>query len=134
MKVYVLTEGCYSDYHIVGVTLSKEKAEEYKETVSNSGWYGGVNEIEEYDTDALDSIPKGYRLYVARKAEGRDEINVFKVDPSEADEIKKPIIEKLWHCKEFRVYLYARDEEHATKVASEIYAEFIYNNPDAWKK
>ena len=26
MKVYVLTEGCYSAYHIIGVTLDEEQA------------------------------------------------------------------------------------------------------------
>lgn len=53
MKVYVITVGDYSDYHIVGVTLEKETAELFKKTHDKR--YVKF-EIEEYDTDYIKMI------------------------------------------------------------------------------
>ena len=55
MKVYVITQGLYSDYHIVGVKLTREEAEkvvalgndERLETI------GGDMQVEEFDTDNI---------------------------------------------------------------------------------
>ena len=44
-KVYVVTAGEYSDYHIVGIFDSREKAEEY----INYSTYSDLNDIEEYN-------------------------------------------------------------------------------------
>lgn len=44
-KVYVVTAGCYSDYHIVAVFSTKEKAEEY------IAYHGTDYNLEEYDLD-----------------------------------------------------------------------------------
>lgn len=63
-----------------------------------------------------------------------DFIQYMYPDNTENVEIKKPLIDRTYGTKEFRVYLYARDREHAAKVASEIYAEYIWNNPTAWEK
>ena len=49
MKVYIVTRGSYSDYHIEAVFLSKEKAEYYVKY--NSGSYYDTPYIEEYDTE-----------------------------------------------------------------------------------
>jgi hypothetical protein len=43
MKVYIVTSGCYSDYHIDRVFLDKSKADHYAEGVSDSL-------VEEYNT------------------------------------------------------------------------------------
>jgi len=47
MKIFIVTDGQYSDYHIVAVFLSKEKAEHYAKY--NSGYYDSCR-VEEYDT------------------------------------------------------------------------------------
>ena len=44
-KVYVVTSGEYSDYHIVGIFDSREKAEEY----INHSTYSDLNDVEEYN-------------------------------------------------------------------------------------
>ena len=49
MKVYIVTRGSYSDYHIEAVFLSKEKAEYYVKY--NSGSYYDTPYIEEHDTE-----------------------------------------------------------------------------------
>lgn len=52
MKVYVITQGCYSDYHICAVTLDKDKAERLQKMYSaKDSYYSDNTEIEEYDTD-----------------------------------------------------------------------------------
>lgn len=51
MKVYVITQGSYSDYHIVGVKLTREEAEKVV-ALSNDDYYDYA-EIEEYDTDDI---------------------------------------------------------------------------------
>lgn len=53
MKIYVITEGDYSDYHIVGVTLDRKKAEAYCK-LARGNYY--VPDVEEYKTDLFDGI------------------------------------------------------------------------------
>lgn len=43
MKVYIVTDGCYSDYSIQKVFSNKPAAEEYKK------WHNIKNEVEEYE-------------------------------------------------------------------------------------
>lgn len=64
MKVYVLTQGSYSDYHIIGVTLDKEKAEETVEKLNyNPGVYDDPVILEAYESDAWDLGNLGCREY-----------------------------------------------------------------------
>jgi len=52
MKVYVITQGSYSDYHIVGVKLTREEAERVVALANDEDCYDYA-EIEEYDTDDI---------------------------------------------------------------------------------
>ena len=52
MKAYVITQGCYSDYHICAVTLDKEKAERLRKlALCHDSDYV---EIEEYELDKIE--------------------------------------------------------------------------------
>lgn len=53
MKVYVITEGCYSDYHIVGVTTDKKTAKAYVALRTNKYFQP---EIEEFDTEQISPL------------------------------------------------------------------------------
>ncbi len=56
MKIYIVTDGCYSDYDIVAVYTDREKAERYIATYSGK--------IEEYETDPETVYPpEGYSFY-----------------------------------------------------------------------
>ena len=59
MTLYVITEGCYSDYHIVCIFTDKEKAENYAKY--NTG-FDTLN-IEEYETedDKYTVVTDGYK-------------------------------------------------------------------------
>ena len=46
-KVYIVTEGSYSDYHIVAVFSDEKKAKLYSLTLDDAG-------VEEYDVDDID--------------------------------------------------------------------------------
>jgi len=54
MKVYVITCGEHSDYGMLGISTSKEKAQayvdKYRQVSRNS-----MNDLEEYELDALDA-------------------------------------------------------------------------------
>lgn len=54
-KVYIVTEGEYSDYHIEEVFSTRKKAEEFIEKYKEveEYWYG---EIEEYEIDSISDI------------------------------------------------------------------------------
>ncbi len=51
MKVYVLTIGIYSDYRIIGVFTSREKAVEFCPALESGLDDGSKPGLEEYDTD-----------------------------------------------------------------------------------
>ncbi len=70
MKIYVITEGDYSDYHIVGVTLDRKKAETYC-WVARSNYY--VPNVEEYDTDLFGDIESRKAYSVIMYKDGRVE-------------------------------------------------------------
>ncbi len=55
MKVYVLTRGEYSDYHIIGVYSAKEKAQEVCDAMCTSGSVWDEPRIEEYELDEFNS-------------------------------------------------------------------------------
>lgn len=59
MKIYIVTSGCYSDYHIEKVFTDKNKAEEYKE------WLYDANDIEEYETEDDLIVNKFYNINVS---------------------------------------------------------------------
>ncbi|MEE1085015.1 MAG: hypothetical protein UH850_14910 [Paludibacteraceae bacterium] len=58
MKIYIVTCGSYSDYHIEKVFTDRKKAEEYQK------WCLDANEIEEYDTEDDCTINKYYKIIV----------------------------------------------------------------------
>ena len=63
MKVYVVTSGSYSDYHINKVFTNKTKAEEYAEWHYN--WDG--THVEEYDTEDDFVVDKYYDIRIHAK-------------------------------------------------------------------
>lgn len=58
--VHVVTDGEYSDYHIVGICSSLEKAKELKE-ISNSS-----NDIKQIELDLMPKVPPGMQAYSVR--------------------------------------------------------------------
>lgn len=57
MKVYIVTQGQYSDYHIEQVFSTREKAQEYLDHIGN----GNDADIDEYNID--EETPRGVFAY-----------------------------------------------------------------------
>lgn len=57
MKIYIVADGYYSDYHIERVFSNKEAAEEYRY------WHNIENEIEEYEVADTASCTAGKRYW-----------------------------------------------------------------------
>lgn len=62
MKIYVITKGEYSDYHICAATTDKDRAEFLRKMASTTGIYGKEARIEEYD-DYTGLTPMKGELY-----------------------------------------------------------------------
>ena len=118
-KAYVITSGCYSDYHICAVTLDKHKAETLK-TVYEKIEYDEVN-IEEYELDAhYDRLESGCKMYLVQfDCEG----NIHQVcgDRSPDDEG----IYETWGGHYINAFVWAKDEESAVKIAAEKRAKYL---------
>ena len=69
--VYIITSGCYSDYHIECCFSTREKAEEYLEVIKNNLYNDGIRlwnysdyDIEEYIIDCKPEIVTVIRLWI----------------------------------------------------------------------
>ena len=109
MKVYVVTQGEYSEYHIVGVTLDREKAERWLELYnSEKGKYYYVAEIEEYEADEFGN--GGLYQWEVSPGWSNEECVLDTMSERDYDE---------WYCDDYNYYLtvMAKDKDHALKAA-----------------
>lgn len=111
MKVYVVTEGAYSDYHIEAVKLSIDEAVEISQRVGGN--------IEEYDTEDND----GYWDYIDKY---EVELNGDTGGLCKCIEGETESPEGFYEFENksiFRIVVWARDTEHAVKIARDKLAE-----------
>ena len=66
MRVYIITAGAYSDYHICGVATTEEKAEMMRRYFCN-GWQ--TARVTEWDTDNVENVVlrRVYHLAITRE-------------------------------------------------------------------
>lgn len=83
MKIYVVTAGSYSDYHIEKVFTDKLKAEEYRQ------WLYDANDIEEYETEDDLNIEKFYKIVVSYTVydNGKDEAPIISIAKCTSEDI-----------------------------------------------
>lgn len=108
-KVYVVTAGCYSDYHIVAVFSTKEKAEEY------IAYHGTNYRMEEYDLDEEFEREESVWCVSIDMRDGT--ASTFKYDCDTVD-VNTCNIEE---CGQRTIYFYVRADksERAVKIAYE---------------
>lgn len=127
MKVYVITKGEYSEYGIYAVTLDKEQAELLKAEYSDK-WDEAF--IEEYDTDnSWIEVSDDYKPIWNVEFRCRDNkiVRCYKISH---DNIRHgEIFEVHWYnnkrCDELKVFVEAKDEEHAEKIATDRYMKWL---------
>lgn len=116
MKIYVITKGEYSDYHICAVTTNPDDAEVLKTRFSAGSW--GDATIEEYDTDDNKDVLANKNLYLVSFYENGNVYNVrYSADiECYSDEV---IFFNRDNIKSCMVKVFAFNEESAIKIASE---------------
>ena len=142
--VYVVTEGSYSDYHIVCVWSTREKAQAYVDAAGPESY-----EIEEYSLDpldyvvAMDAVKNGlsrYEVSMWRDGSLGAVARLYSRGPIAAE----PLVVRgsKWQCgrdgDDGYYYgqlcltgdVWARDEQHALKIATEHRAMLIAT--DQW--
>lgn len=131
-KVYIVTSGDYCDYRIKAVFSTLKGAKQYKEQYADQDYI----QIDDWIVDEpYESGPPGMKFYtVVMIASGDVEsITVGRYDMNE-----EPFADTAWSHKTYRemfgnlaltpydalrVGCWARNEEHATKIAGEKMAE-----------
>ena len=123
MKIYVITKGEYSDYHICGVAVEKAKAESMARIFSDK-WEKA--EVEEWDTEDVDLSIEGKTPYRVTFFENGDvcETAETSIDyfMSGIEKIKYP---QNWRGATLNVCVYADDKNSAIKIASEKRAKWL---------
>ena len=117
-KLYAVTEGAYSDYGIVALFSSKEKAIELyiERTQLNKKWHDPVY-LEEYEDGGGEDSAELDLYNVVFDSHG----NVEKADTDEPRE------EEIYVFIDGRasVYVFAQDKESAVKIAAEKRAVYL---------
>lgn len=121
MKVYVVSDGIYSDYHNVCVVSDLSKAQELADIFEDGSFEGF-----EVDSATFPVTPPGMKYYCVsmdRHGNSRaDQRSPFNYDNTQANEERS-----AWSSDGERAYFYvwARDKEHATKIANEKRTQMI---------
>ena len=120
--VYVVTKGCYSDYHICAVTLDKEKAERLCKLFDEGSWRDA--RVEEFDTETHADLLSGRKPYRVSFRKNGDLYSVdedtWGIEYFESEIIERPNIDDSLLVK-----LYAEDRESAIKIAAEKRAKYL---------
>lgn len=119
---YAVTAGCYSDYHIVAITDSKERADNIAKIYNGDGWNSDTEVEEFFDSESKDEV--FYDVWYETNGN-------YNVEPQEFNKNYKfnniNIIEEnakhddWW---KYRVLVMAKDRTHAIKIAQDLWAEY----------
>lgn len=111
MKIYLVSEGQYSDYHIIGLYSSRAKAQE-------AYWlWGDCNDIEERDVNPpLPDHPKGERLWSVGMSKNGDTISVHPKSPM--SRVREPYA--CFRSDTDAIFeVWAKDAKSAVKITNE---------------
>ena len=124
MKIYVVTDGDYSDYHICGVAVTKEMAEKITEHIMRIDSYSCPN-IEEYDTNTwIETLNNGNMFHVVLLEDGRMNLYDETYDMEYGYENRNKVFD-FDKRGALNVWVFAKDEDHAKKIASDLFAKYM---------
>lgn len=115
MKIYVITSGDYSEYHICAVADNMKRAKELQK-------FFGAEYIETYDTETYTNIfERGYKEYSCHMyKDGTIDIN-----ESLGHEYPHFKVHKYGAAREnYHLDVIAKDKEHAQKIFTDKVAEY----------
>lgn len=112
-KVYIVTSGYYSDYHIVGAFSTKEKAEEMLDTLDSE------STIEVYALD--EQVMKNEKQWIVRfyKDGSVSDYECYDVEENEEREDLCLMSSGVFSQKLFTIQLYSDSKDKAIKIAAE---------------
>ncbi len=118
-KIYIVTSGEYSDYGIDAVFSSKELAKKYikfKSRVSSA--YYDCAHIEEYILDELPKYPpnKNHYIVILQLMTGYL-VDIYLTNTNSDKDLCYEVIKTSTGVKNLQVYCWAKDEEHAKRIA-----------------
>jgi hypothetical protein len=118
-KIYVLTEGSYSDYHIIGVYSTEELAQEAQ--LLNT-----YSEIEEYDLNHIPDHPPGHVAWTVmfKDAEIHATYRASPFDTIIPSEHGYNSNARRGICASYIVHCWATDEDHARKIALDKFYQY----------
>lgn len=130
MKIYIITKGDYSDYHICAATTDENVAKNLLQLYRDR-WEEPI--IETYDDVAARDVLHGGRIWdvfinskntAFRACEQYNSVAV----PANINQVER--IEDWMLCGENEDYIIsvvAKSKQHAEKIAQDIFAEYKYN-------
>lgn len=114
---YAVTAGEYSDYHIVAITDNKERAENIKKLYSDD--YYSEPMIEEF----FDGEAKDEMFYcVEHRTDGSYHARPQDFDMRNFTDVNV-VHECIGNWLKYYVDVFAKDENHAIKIAQDLWAE-----------
>lgn len=129
-KVWVVTKGEYSDYHIVRIFSNQEQAEKYAATFSRTS-YGEAARVEEYPLDGSfdrQSIywhviywHSGWNGKTGRSAKREEELPEKETLNEVVDLQKK----HNWNTPHLGVWVQADSEDKAYKIGSDLVTQYL---------
>lgn len=113
--IYILTEGSYSDYHIIGAYSTEKLAKEAQSLYEDS-------EIEEYSLDYVPEHPPGMNAWFVIIRDGNlNDLHTYQTNPFD-EKIPRENEYKYYNGETgYFVYCWAVDKEHAEKIALDKY-------------
>ena len=122
MKVYVVTQGEYSDYHICGVALDEERAEAIKKHFNVDNEWEQTN-IEVYDTETYNE-GNLLTIYYINISKSGDDVDVFNETPiAPVDRLNNSY--RFDNRGDFIACVTAKDRDHALKIAFDKRAKML---------
>lgn len=116
---YAVTDGDYSDYHIIAITDNKERAENIKKLYSSKYSEPMIEEF--FDEEAKSEV-----LYdVLYNTDGSYNVTLQTFDKkyfSDINIIQENILCNHWW--KYQVLVIAKDKNHAIKIAQDLWAEY----------
>lgn len=132
-SIWVIEDGCYSDYHVVGVFTSLAAAEDIQKITGGS--------INEWPLDpAVEEVRAGMRLHSVLMLRNGDVEHAEECEPSAYDiggshriweRSKAPAYRGRGIPDALHSHVWATDKAHAIKIVNEHRAELIANGE--WK-
>jgi len=131
--IYAVNSGCYSDYHVVALFSSKEKAQAFMTAVPDDDY----NEIEEFQLDppTADLIRRGYWQWHIRMLRDGTVEHAMKADTACSSYTPTPY-HAIWRRSQtmhppytrpdcLQSTVMAKNEKHAIKIANEHRVQLI---------